>query len=115
MLSKEECAQPHSRRKFGLLEKQKDYIKRAKSSHKKEETILVVAELEMKVFGGSIILRVSHVTFGDGEENEGVGIFIVVAMVQLKIEMLTATLNSLGYQSSIVLKTGRESPLPSDS
>lgn len=34
-----ERAQPHSRRKFGLLEKHKDYVIRAREYHKKEETL----------------------------------------------------------------------------
>ncbi|GAY56327.1 putative U3 small nucleolar RNA-associated protein 11 [Citrus sinensis] len=34
-----ERAQPQSRKKFGLLEKHKDYVVRAKAYHKKEETI----------------------------------------------------------------------------
>lgn len=34
-----ERAQPHSRRKFGFLEKHKDYVIRAKEYHKKEETL----------------------------------------------------------------------------
>uniref|UniRef100_A0A2P2M400 U3 small nucleolar RNA-associated protein 11 n=1 Tax=Rhizophora mucronata TaxID=61149 RepID=A0A2P2M400_RHIMU len=34
-----ERAQPHSRKKFGLLEKHKDYVIRAKAFHKKEETL----------------------------------------------------------------------------
>ncbi|XP_021811126.1 probable U3 small nucleolar RNA-associated protein 11 [Prunus avium] len=34
-----ERAQPESRKKFGLLEKHKDYVERAKAYHKKEETL----------------------------------------------------------------------------
>ncbi|RYR17420.1 hypothetical protein Ahy_B03g062172 isoform A [Arachis hypogaea] len=34
-----ERAQPSSRKKFGLLEKHKDYVERAKAFHKKEDTI----------------------------------------------------------------------------
>ncbi|KAH7543443.1 probable U3 small nucleolar RNA-associated protein 11 [Ziziphus jujuba] len=34
-----ERAQPQERKKFGLLEKHKDYVERAKAFHKKEETI----------------------------------------------------------------------------
>ncbi|XP_007028317.2 PREDICTED: probable U3 small nucleolar RNA-associated protein 11 [Theobroma cacao] len=34
-----ERAQPSSRKKFGLLEKHKDYVVRAKAFHKKEETL----------------------------------------------------------------------------
>ncbi|KAF3452443.1 hypothetical protein FNV43_RR02876 [Rhamnella rubrinervis] len=34
-----ERAQPQVRKKFGLLEKHKDYVERAKAYHKKEETI----------------------------------------------------------------------------
>lgn len=34
-----ERAQPQSRKKFGLLEKHKDYVIRAKAYHKKEESI----------------------------------------------------------------------------
>ncbi|GAV92542.1 Utp11 domain-containing protein [Cephalotus follicularis] len=34
-----ERAQPHSRKKFGLLEKHKDYVVRAQAFHKKEESI----------------------------------------------------------------------------
>ncbi|KAJ0100395.1 hypothetical protein Patl1_21017 [Pistacia atlantica] len=36
-----ERAQPHSRKKFGLLEKHKDYVVRAKAYHQKEETLRV--------------------------------------------------------------------------
>ncbi|KAL5566996.1 hypothetical protein UlMin_030160 [Ulmus minor] len=34
-----ERSQPQSRKKFGLLEKHKDYVERAKAYHKKEETL----------------------------------------------------------------------------
>ncbi|KAG1331388.1 hypothetical protein COCNU_02G013560 [Cocos nucifera] len=34
-----ERAQPHARKKFGLLEKHKDYVLRAQAFHKKEETL----------------------------------------------------------------------------
>ncbi|KAL6985129.1 U3 small nucleolar RNA-associated protein 11, variant 2 [Sarracenia purpurea var. burkii] len=39
-----ERAQPHSRRKFGLLEKHKDYLVRAKAYHKKEEALRKLKE-----------------------------------------------------------------------
>ncbi|CAK9325904.1 unnamed protein product [Citrullus colocynthis] len=39
-----ERAQPHSRKKFGLLEKHKDYIERAKAFHKKEDTLRKLKE-----------------------------------------------------------------------
>ncbi|XP_021891488.1 LOW QUALITY PROTEIN: probable U3 small nucleolar RNA-associated protein 11 [Carica papaya] len=39
-----ERAQPQSRKKFGLLEKHKDYVVRAKSFHRKEETLRKLRE-----------------------------------------------------------------------
>ncbi|GLT40835.1 hypothetical protein SLA2020_149400 [Shorea laevis] len=39
-----ERAQPHARRKFGLLEKHNDYVVRAKAYHKKEETLQKLRE-----------------------------------------------------------------------
>ncbi|KAK8560406.1 hypothetical protein V6N13_082848 [Hibiscus sabdariffa] len=39
-----ERAQPSSRKKFGLLEKHKDYVVRAKAFHKKEDTIRKLKE-----------------------------------------------------------------------
>ncbi|KAH0461638.1 hypothetical protein IEQ34_009213 [Dendrobium chrysotoxum] len=42
-----ERAQPQARKKFGLLEKHKDYVERAKSFHKKEETLRILREKAM--------------------------------------------------------------------
>ncbi|XP_073014907.1 probable U3 small nucleolar RNA-associated protein 11 isoform X2 [Primulina eburnea] len=39
-----ERAQPHLRRKFGLLEKHKDYVIRARAYHQKEQTLLKLKE-----------------------------------------------------------------------
>ncbi|KAL3819735.1 hypothetical protein ACJIZ3_005640 [Penstemon smallii] len=39
-----ERAQPHSRRKFGLLEKHKDYVVRARAFHQKEQAIQKLKE-----------------------------------------------------------------------
>lgn len=39
-----ERAQPHARKKFGLLEKHKDYVVRAKAYHQKEEALLKLKE-----------------------------------------------------------------------
>ncbi|KAK1280621.1 putative U3 small nucleolar RNA-associated protein 11 [Acorus gramineus] len=39
-----ERSQPHSRRKFGLLEKHKDYVLRAQAFHKKEEALRKLKE-----------------------------------------------------------------------
>ncbi|KAG7967715.1 hypothetical protein I3843_08G113200 [Carya illinoinensis] len=39
-----ERSQPHSRRKFGLLEKHKDYVERAQVFHKKEQTLQKLRE-----------------------------------------------------------------------
>lgn len=39
-----ERAQPHSRRKFGLLEKHKDYVERARSFQRKEQTLQKLKE-----------------------------------------------------------------------
>ncbi|KAI3471732.1 hypothetical protein Pfo_029737 [Paulownia fortunei] len=39
-----ERAQPHSRRKFGLLEKHKDYVERARAYHQKEQALQKLKE-----------------------------------------------------------------------
>ncbi|KAK4558748.1 hypothetical protein RGQ29_008143 [Quercus rubra] len=39
-----ERAQPHARKKFGLLEKHKDYVERAQAFHKKEDTLRKLKE-----------------------------------------------------------------------
>ncbi|KAL6555357.1 U3 small nucleolar RNA-associated protein 11 [Orobanche gracilis] len=40
-----ERSQPHSRKRFGLLEKHKDYVERARSYHRKEQTIQKLKEI----------------------------------------------------------------------
>ncbi|XP_073014919.1 probable U3 small nucleolar RNA-associated protein 11 [Primulina eburnea] len=42
--AQKEHAQPHLRRKFGLLEKHKDYVIRARAYHQKEEILLKLKE-----------------------------------------------------------------------
>lgn len=42
-----ERAQPQARKKFGILEKHKDYVERAKSFHKKEETLRILRQKAM--------------------------------------------------------------------
>ena len=46
-----------SRKKFGLLEKHKDYVVRAKAYHKKEETIRVTFLLPQLCFNSCIVIR----------------------------------------------------------
>ncbi|KDO50883.1 hypothetical protein CISIN_1g030475mg [Citrus sinensis] len=52
-----ERAQPQSRKKFGLLEKHKDYVVRAKAYRKKEETIRVTFLLPQLCFNSCIVIR----------------------------------------------------------
>ncbi|KAL6523271.1 U3 small nucleolar RNA-associated protein 11 [Orobanche gracilis] len=40
-----ERSQPHSRKRFGLLEKHKDYVERARAYHQKEQTIQKLKEI----------------------------------------------------------------------
>ncbi|KAI3471646.1 hypothetical protein Pfo_028296 [Paulownia fortunei] len=44
-----ERAQPHSRRKFGLLEKHKDYVERARAYHQKEQALQEPDEFYFKM------------------------------------------------------------------
>lgn len=113
-----ERAQPAWRKKFGLLEKKKDYSKRAEAHHKKEETIQKLKEkaafrnpLEFyhKMITSKTVDGVHKPVEANSYTNEELmlmktqDINYIMQKLQTekkKIEKLTAVLHSLGNQPS---------------
>ncbi|GMN26038.1 hypothetical protein TIFTF001_001169 [Ficus carica] len=114
-----ERAQPQARKKFGLLEKHKDYVERAKSFHKKEETLRRLKEkaafrnpdeFYFKMIKSRTVEGVHKI---QGEANkytpeelmlmktQDIGYVLQKAQSEKKrIEKLTATLHALDDQPS---------------
>lgn len=114
-----ERAQPQARKKFGLLEKHKDYVERAKSFHKKEETLRRLKEkaafrnpdeFYFKMIKSRTVDGVHKI---QGEANkytpeelmlmktQDIGYVLQKAQSEKKrIEKLTATLHALNDQPS---------------
>ncbi|PPS19329.1 hypothetical protein GOBAR_AA01244 [Gossypium barbadense] len=96
-----ERAQLSSRRKFGLLEKHKDYVVRAKAFHKKEET------LRAKTQGESCIHKPESQANKDTQEElmlmktQDIGYILQkLQSERKKIEKLTAVLHSVDNHPS---------------
>ncbi|OWM73126.1 probable U3 small nucleolar RNA-associated protein 11 [Punica granatum] len=114
-----ERSQPQARKKFGLLEKHKDYVVRAKAFHKKEETLRKLWEKAAFRNPDEFYFKMSKTRTVDGvhrpqsEANkytpeelmlmktQDIGYILQkVQSEKKKIEKLTATLHSLDNQSS---------------
>ncbi|KAJ6864169.1 U3 small nucleolar RNA-associated protein 11 [Populus alba x Populus x berolinensis] len=114
-----ERAQPQARKKFGLLEKHKDYVARAKAFHKKEETLRRLKEKAASrnpdefYFGMIKSKTVDGVHRPQSEANkytqeelllmktQDIGYILQKAQSEKKkIEKLTATLHSLDGRPS---------------
>ncbi|KAA8516310.1 hypothetical protein F0562_016603 [Nyssa sinensis] len=114
-----ERAQPNSRRKFGLLEKHKDYVVRAKAYHKKEEALRKLKEkatfrnpdefyfkmVKTKTVDGVHKLESQANKYSQEElmlmKTQDIGYVLQkVQSEKKKIEKLTAMLHSLDNQPS---------------
>ncbi|KAK3018439.1 hypothetical protein RJ639_004256 [Escallonia herrerae] len=114
-----ERAQPHSRKRFGILEKHKDYVVRAKAYHKKEAALQKLKEkaafrnpdefyfkmINTKTVNGVHKLESEANKYTPEElmlmKTQDIGyIMQKVQTEKKKIEKLTATLHSLGNQPS---------------
>ncbi|XP_041020989.1 probable U3 small nucleolar RNA-associated protein 11 isoform X1 [Juglans microcarpa x Juglans regia] len=114
-----ERSQPHSRRKFGLLEKHKDYVERAQVFHKKEQTLQKLREKAAFRNPDEFYFRMMKAKTADGVhklENEtnkynaeelmlmktqDMGYILQKLQSQKKkLEKLTAVLHSLDSQPS---------------
>uniref|UniRef100_A0A7N0TNL2 U3 small nucleolar RNA-associated protein 11 n=1 Tax=Kalanchoe fedtschenkoi TaxID=63787 RepID=A0A7N0TNL2_KALFE len=114
-----ERAQPESRKKFGLLEKHKDYVVRAKAFHKKEETLRKLREkaefrnpdefyfkmIKTKVRDGVHQLESQANKYTQEElmlmKTQDIGYILQkLQSEKKKMEKLTATLHSLDNLSS---------------
>ncbi|KAL1539468.1 U3 small nucleolar RNA-associated protein 11 [Salvia divinorum] len=114
-----ERSQPQSRKKFGLLEKHKDYVKRARAFHRKEETLQKLKEkaafrnpdeFSFKMINSKTVRGVHR---EEGEANkyskeelmlmktQDIGyILLKLQAEKKKIEKLNATLHCVDNQSS---------------
>ncbi|XP_038900229.1 probable U3 small nucleolar RNA-associated protein 11 isoform X2 [Benincasa hispida] len=114
-----ERAQPHSRKNFGLLEKRKDYIERAKAYHKKEETLEKLKQnaafrnpdefyfnmIRTRIVGGvhkpgRLINKYTAEQLMMLKTQDAGYILHKMQSEERKIERLAATLHSLDNQSS---------------
>ncbi|XP_004493832.1 probable U3 small nucleolar RNA-associated protein 11 [Cicer arietinum] len=129
-----ERAQPASREKFGLLEKHKDYVQRAKAFHKKKETLEKLREKAANRNPDEFYFKMTRARLVDGvhtphEANEyyipvrkrskassksnkihdkDMGHLLhKIQDEKKKIERLNATLHSLGIFSTKERKTDR--------
>ncbi|KAG8372048.1 hypothetical protein BUALT_Bualt12G0026100 [Buddleja alternifolia] len=114
-----ERAQPHSRRKFGLLEKHKDYVERARAYHQKEQALQKLKEkaafrnpdefyfkmIKSKTVGGVHKLESEANKYSKEElmlmKTQDIGYILQKLQTEKKkIEKLSGMLHSLGNQSS---------------
>ncbi|XAR69834.1 hypothetical protein NMG60_11001562 [Bertholletia excelsa] len=114
-----ERSQPHARRKFGLLEKHKDYVVRAKAYHKKEEALQKLKEkaafrnpdefyfkmIKTKTVDGVHKLESEANRYTQEEltlmKTQDIGYILQkLQSERKKIEKLTAELQSLDHQPS---------------
>lgn len=114
-----ERAQPNSRKKFGLLEKHKDYVERAKAYHKKEDTLRKLKEKAAFKNPDEFYFKMIKTRTVDGvhrpesqvnkytaeqlmlmKTQDAGYILQKVQSEKRKIEKLTATLHSLDNQPS---------------
>ncbi|KAL2343738.1 hypothetical protein Fmac_005023 [Flemingia macrophylla] len=114
-----ERAQPSSRKKFGLLEKHKDYVQRAKAFHKKEDTLRRLREKAANRNPDEFYFKMVRTKTVDGvhrppsEANKYTEEELMLMKTQdmgyilqklqserKKIERLTASLHSIDNQSS---------------
>ncbi|CAI0434763.1 unnamed protein product [Linum tenue] len=98
-----ERAQPESRKKFGLLEKHKDYVVRAKAFQKKQETLQVLYDLWFIYFGSVCRGEANKYTQDELMLMKTQDIGYVLQKLQSekkKVEKLTSVLHSVGNQPS---------------
>ncbi|TYI14925.1 hypothetical protein ES332_A08G154200v1 [Gossypium tomentosum] len=105
-----ERAQLSSRRKFGLLEKQKDYVVRAKAFHKKEET-LRACKCRKLIWSSFLIFRILYLYRSQANKytqeelmlmkTQDIGYILQkLQSERKKIEKLTAVLHSVDNHPS---------------
>ncbi|XP_073014658.1 probable U3 small nucleolar RNA-associated protein 11 [Primulina eburnea] len=114
-----ERAQPHSRRKFGLLEKHKDHVIRARAYHQKEQTLMKLKEktalrnpdefyfkmIKTKTVGGVHKPEIQANKYTNEElmlmKTQDIGYILQKLQTEKKkIERLNGMLHSLDNQSS---------------
>ncbi|KAG6743613.1 hypothetical protein POTOM_052312 [Populus tomentosa] len=95
-----ERAQPQARKKFGLLEKHKDYVARAKAFHKKEETLRRLKEKAASRNPDEFYFGMIKSKTVDGVHRPQRKILDISFKKHKKIEKLTATLHSLDGRPS---------------
>ncbi|KAJ0839892.1 putative small-subunit processome, Utp11 protein [Helianthus annuus] len=106
-----ERAQPKERKRFGLLEKHKDYVVRAKAFHKKEDYLQKLKEKAANRNPDEFYFKMINSKPGDSDKyteeelllmkTQDIGYILQKLQAEKKkIERLTATLHSLDSQPS---------------